>query len=69
MPQEFEATYYKRDGEYRGFVLTADSLVSSSGATLKEAKEKLKLALKQALAAAPKNRIRGKSRITEPIRI
>lgn len=69
MPQEFEATYCKRDGKYLGFVLTSGSLVSGSGSTLREAKENLKLALKRELASAPKNRIRGKSHVTEPIRI
>jgi len=69
MPQEFEATYSKRDGVYVGLVFTADFLVSGRGATLKEAKEKLKLALKRELASVPKNRIRGKSYITESIRI
>ena len=69
MPQEFEATYFKRDGKYWGMVHTADAMVSASGATLKEAKEKLKLALMRELEQAPKNRIKGKSHITESIRL
>ena len=69
MTQEFEATYFKRDGKYRGLVLTEDVMVSAGGATLKETKEKLKLALLRELKQAPKNRIRGKSHITESIRI
>jgi len=69
MPQEFEATYFKRDGKYWGLVLTGEVMVSTSGATLKEAKEKLKLALRRELKQVPKNRIGGKSHITESIRI
>lgn len=64
--ERFEAIYFKRNGEYRGFFMEfMDTMVR--GRTLAEVKAKLRAALPEAVERARRDRIQGEEFVKETI--